>query len=74
MRRKDRRESRMMVLGEPHGKDIELPIPREHRVKSREIAERFLDNLGSRVNKHSMDNRGDFSELFRTTSGEQEAK
>ena len=69
MRRKDGRESRMVVLGEPHGEDIELLIAWEHRVESREIAERFLNDLGSRVHKNSMDNRRDFSELFWAASG-----
>ena len=34
MRSEDRRESRMMVLGEPHGEDIELVIAWEHRIES----------------------------------------
>ena len=41
----------------------------EHGIEGREIAESLLNDLGSRIHEHSMDYRGDFSELFWATSG-----
>jgi hypothetical protein len=54
--------------------DIELVISREHVIESREIAERRLDDLSSCVHKDSMYNWRDFSKLFRTASGQKQAK
>ena len=74
MRRKNGRESCVMVLGEPHGENIELLIAGEHRIKSEEIADNLLNDLGSSVHKDSMDNRSHFPELFWAASGKQETE
>jgi hypothetical protein len=70
MWREDGRETRVVVLGEPHGEYIELVITWEHGIEGREIAERLLDDLRSRVHKDSMYNWRDFSKLFRAASGQ----
>jgi hypothetical protein len=41
----------MMIFGEPHRKDIELPIARKHRIEGRQASQCFFHHLRPRIDE-----------------------
>ena len=60
-----------MVFSEPKREDVVALVERKHRIKSREIADGFLDHGRLGVHESPVNERGIFPEFFRALSREE---
>ena len=65
MRSEHRRETSVMIFGQPHRKDVELVVARKHGVEGREIAERLFHHLGAGIYENPMHRWHDIVKLVR---------
>ncbi len=74
MRSEDRRQSRMVILRQPHRKDIELVVAGEHGIERRQISECLFHDLRPRIDEGSMHGWRDAAQFIHAACGHKEAK
>ena len=74
MKREDRREPRVVVLGQPHREDVKPAVTGKHGIERREIPEGCLDDLGARLHENAMHSWSDPEQLGLAASRNQKTE